>query len=200
MYTVVINDIAEAVRFLREGRVVAFPTGTSYGLAVDALQGNALQRLRNLKKRPEEKSFTVFLQEDLWPEYLKLTSEEKEFLSANQNKPITLLVKPKKTLSHLAQDGYIGLRVIDHPIMQKLASEVSVPLTATSANIAKEKPCQDSKCIQESFPGKIDETTYDLSLAGILDGTALPESKPSTIVKFEKGNPKIVRAGAFTVK
>ena len=209
MYTAVIRDISEATRFIHEGRIVAFPTGTSYGLAADVLQGNALQRLRNLKKRPEEKSFTVFMSENIWQEHLNLTNAEQEFLNGNKNRPITLLVKPNQSLKHLAQDGRhtgeprpigagrIGLRVIDHPLMQKLADEANTPLTATSANIAGEKPCRDLKCILTSFPGKIDETTYDLSLAAILDDGTLPKSKPSTIIKLYKGKPNIIRPGAF---
>ena len=199
MYAQVTNNIQDAVRVIREGRVVAFPTGTSYGLAVDTQQGFALQRLRNLKKRPEEKSFTVFMKESLWQEYLELAPGEKEALAKYAGKALTLLVKPKMLLEHLAQEGLVGLRVIDHPLMQELADAVSVPLTATSANVAGQEPCYATDCILKSFPGRIDETTYDLSLGCILDGGALSKSEPSTIAKLVDGKIEVIRQGALSL-
>lgn len=197
MYIDTTKDIRKSVAMLREGRLVAFPTGTSYGLAADALQGHALQRLRNIKKRPDEKTFTVFLDTSKWDEFLKLSSSEKEFLTARQKQPLTLLVEPNKTLMHLAQNNLIGLRVVDHPLMEELAAAYLSPLTATSANISGEEACFSSTCIQQKFPGKINETTYDLSLGCILDAGELLPSQPSTIVQLINDDPKIIRPGAF---
>lgn len=211
MYAPITSDIQAAIATIKSGRVVAFPTGTSYGLAADALQGHALQRLRNLKMRPQEKTFTVFMQPALWHTYLNLTSEETDFLQAHDNQAITLLVEPRQPLMHLQQQGRLGLRVIDHPIMQALAESLNVPLTATSANVSGQSACHDMVCLAKSFPGKLTNelltvhedheprgsagTTYDLSLGCILDGGTLPPSKPSTIVKLEGHHPIIVRPG-----
>jgi L-threonylcarbamoyladenylate synthase len=205
------TNISDAVKILRDGRVVAFPTGTSYGLAVDALQGFALQRLRNLKGRPSDKAFTIFLKNDLWDKFLRLTSQEIKLLKEMKGKPLTLLVKPAESLAHLAQERRVGLRVIDHPLMKQLADAVDVPLTATSANIAGHASCFDIKCIEKSFPGKLDpsdrrygdivaagDTTYDLSLGVILDGGLLRHSEPTTIAQIKKGAVNIVRQGAMT--
>lgn len=199
MYALRSTDIGQAVRFIREGRVTAFPTGTSYGLACDALQGHALQRLRNLKNRPAEKTFTIFLDTNLWDEFLDVKNEEREILSRYANTALTLLVKPKKSLAHLAQDGVVGLRVIDHPMMQELAQTAGVPLTATSANISGDPACYDTACIETSFPGKVG-TTYDLSLACILDGGNLQEGLVSTIAKLDNGKLEVVRQGALILK
>ncbi len=197
VYSTITKDMPEAVRIISEGRVVAFPTGTSYGLAVDALQGHALQRLRNLKKRPREKTFTIFLRQDLWEQHLNLTPEELAFLDRHANSALTLLVHPKESLQHLAQDGVVGLRLIDHPLMAQLAEAADVPLTATSANLSGEEPCYTTACILEKFPGKIDETTYDLSLGCILDGGELPQKKPTTIARIIDGQVKIIREGTL---
>ncbi len=204
------QDIAEAAEIIREGRVVGVPTGTAYGLATDALQGNALQRVRNLKKRPAEKTFTVFLQKKLWDRYFNITSEEEAFLERYQNQALTLLLKPKDALVHLAQEGHVGLRVIDHPFMQQLAEAVGVPLTATSANISDAPPCYDPPGVQRTFPWLLDSsdpalqqagaTTYDLSLGYILDGGKLASNKISTIVRLENGTPYIVREGSLKIE
>ncbi len=196
-YVLKTQDAAAAARAVRQGRVAAFPTGTCYGLAVDARQGHALQRLRNLKQRPAEKTFTVFMKEALWQEFLSLAEREKQTLLKLNNQPLTVLVKPSPAWSHLSRDGLIGLRIIDHPLMRSLAEIVGVPLTATSANPAGLPPAFTPDQIIEYFPGKLDETTYDLSLAAILDAGTLPASKPSTVIRFTGVNCdfKIIRAG-----
>lgn len=207
MYAPITKDISEAVRVIKEGRVVAFPTGTSYGLAVDALQGYALQRLRNLKRRPQEKTFTVFVQPALVQTYFEVTPEERDFLATHQNEALTLLLTPKEDLKHLAQDGRVGLRVIDDPVMKELAEQSSVPLTATSANVSGDNACYTAQCITDMFPGtaavsseelaRTGNTTYDLSLGCILDGGTLEEGRVSTIIRIDNGIPTVIREGSF---
>lgn len=194
----VTNDIHEAARVIREGRVVAFPTGTSYGLAVAALSGHALQRLRNLKERPQEKTFTVFMRPTLWDTHLIVTKPELVLLQHMRNQPLTLLVCPNDTLAHLAQEGRIGVRVIDHPLMEQLAAVLDVPLTATSANKSGKEPCRTPACIEQTFPWRIDESTYDLSLGCILDGGTLPQRQPTTIARLDDDKAIIVRQGGIS--
>lgn len=196
MYAIRTTDITKAVPVIREGRIVAFPTGTSYGFGVDALQGHALQRLRNIKKRPHDKTFTVCMHEGLWKKYLDLSSSEKAFLSRYANTALTLLVHPTNKLAHLEQDGFIGLRVVDHPIMQSFVELLDVPITATSANISGEEPCYTPDDIEQKFPGR-DGTTYDLSLGCILDAGPLQKGTQSTIAKLEHGNLQIIRQGSL---
>lgn len=194
------------------GRLVAFPTGTSYGLVADTQQGWALQRLRNLKNRPQEKTFTLFMQDGLWDQFLELTPDELTLLQKNTNQPLTLLVKPAASLAHLAQDGLVGLRVIDHPLMRELAEAVEVPLTATSANRHGEPACFSPAEIMKAFANPLPadrlgeedprgavDTTYDLSLAAILDGGDLPIKKPTTIAKVVGDTIQIIRPGVLTI-
>ena len=202
MYCKISQDPAEVIPYLNEGRLIAFPTDTSYGLAANALRGFALQRVRNLKRRPADKPFSVFMAERLWPEFLLLTDPERQFITKLTNQPVTILVKPVPDLSHLAQDGLLALRMIDHPLMRELASLSPVPLTATSANPAGKSPALSPKQIQAYFPGRVDDTTYDLSLAAILDAGTLPDSPPSTIVYLEPKNNtiEIIRPGKISVE
>jgi L-threonylcarbamoyladenylate synthase len=197
-YAIVTQDPHIAAPYIVQGRVVAFPTGTSYGLAADALQGHALQRVRNLKRRPQEKPLSVYMVPRVWDTYLDLTSEERLFLEQHASSALTLVVKPKEGLSHLAYEGCIALRVIDHPLMERLADIVDVPLTATSANLSEQEPCYTVEDIQRIFPGR-EDTTYDLSLACILDGGALSVRKPSTIAKVRNGSIEIIRQGSLTL-
>lgn len=191
------REVGRAVEVIRQGRIVAFPTGTAYGLAVDTLQGHALQRLRTLKKRLESKAFTVFLRETLWDQYFEISKEEHALLKKHANQPLTLLLRPKEPIAHLAQDNYVGLRMIDHLLMKQLAEAVDVPLTATSANISDYPPWYSPAAIQAEFPQIIDEWSlaYDLSLGCILDGGELAPNPPTTIAKLVDGQIQIIRQG-----
>ncbi|MBI1833918.1 MAG: L-threonylcarbamoyladenylate synthase [Candidatus Andersenbacteria bacterium] len=211
--TPITKDIKVAVHIITEGRVVAVPTGTSYGLAADALQGNALQRVRNLKHRPDEKTFTVFLKQSLWEEFFDITNEEIQFLQKYDGQALTLILTPKDSLAHIAQDGRVGLRVIDHPLMASLAEAVEVPLTATSANVSGQEACYDTTCVTTTFPGLLDptdtrhgdikragKTTYDLSLGCILDGGNLQPGRQSTIIRLEESIPIVIREGSLKLQ
>lgn len=206
MVTLVTKDTQIAKKIIQEGRGVAFPTGTCYGLAANALSGHALQRVRNLKQRPQEKPLSVFMAPALWDIYVDLTLEEKVFLQQHTGAALTLLVSCKPPLAHLtcrtgrqAHNNKVGLRVIDHPVMAQLAEIMQLPLTATSANITGEDPCYSTLCIQEKFPGRVG-TTYDLSLGCILDGGNLQPGRVSTVAQLAgDGSITIIRQGALVL-
>lgn len=211
MYFISTTDSSKAAAIIQQGRLVAFPTGTSYGLAADALQGNALQRLRNSKGRSKDKTFTIFMKPSLYAKHLLLTDRERTVCRAFTGRALTLLVAPRASLKHLAQDGLLGLRLIDHPLMEQLAAAVDVPLTATSANYAAGAPCYSPQCIKETFvnplpndrlgedtPRGASGTTYNLSLGAIMDGGELPPRPPTTIAKLDGDRIVIIRQGKIT--
>lgn len=199
MYILIIKDVEEAAKYIKDGRIVAVPTGTAYALACDAMQGHALQRLRILKQRPQEKALTVFLSDELVNRYFEITEDEQKLWEKYQGQPLTLLLKPKPALEHLDQDGKVGLRMIDHPLMKELAEAVDVPLTATSANISDTPPAYSPEEILKQFPAASEpfNTTYDLSLAAILDGGQLSPNPSTTIARLENGKIEIMRQGSL---
>lgn len=198
----VTTDIDYAVNIIRQGRVCAFPTGTAYGLAADTQQGFALQRLKNLKQRPAEKSFTVCMKETLLDRYVIISDLERQIMQKLQGQSVTVLLRPQDNLAHLAREGRVGVRLIDHPVMRQFVEALSVPVTATSANSAGQPSCYDPECIVAAFPSRTDETTYNLSLGAIIDGGQLPESKASTIIRINQAvnRLEIVRPGALSAK
>lgn len=201
VYTTITKNVAEAARFIKEGRIVAVPTGTAYALACDALQGHALQRLRTLKQRPQEKTFTVFISEQAMYPYINIWIQEQKLWDKYAGQPLTLLVEPKEPLKHLAQDGRVGLRMIDHPLMQALADAVQRPLTATSANVSGQPAAYSPDDILKQLPGvQEDGTTYNLSLAAILDGGTLPPNPPTTIARLDGEKITIIRQGVLQLQ
>lgn len=198
MYAKLTTDLTLAARYLAAGRIVAFPTGTSYGLAADALQGHALIRLRQLKQRPAEKPFSIFMAPPLWDKYLILSTAERDLLVHFSRQPLTLLVKPHADLSHLAKAGLVALRLCDHPLMTALANAVDIPLTASSANVSGQPACFDLPCLSRAFPGQITPSVYDLSLACIIDAGSLPGRPPTTIASLVNGQINVIRPGSIS--
>lgn len=207
-YAPITNDIGFATDIIQQGRVVAVPTGTSYGLAADALQGHALQRVRNLKGREQKNPFSVFIAAEYINVYFKLSVKERELFDSYKTQALTLLLTPKEPARHLAHEGLVAVRMIDHPLMQELATSAQVPLTATSANISGQDPCFDTVCIQKSFPGLLEPTdtrhgditragttTYDLSLGAIIGDQVLPKRKPTTLAKVVGDEVVVLRQG-----
>lgn len=182
------NDLEKVVKAIQVNKIVAFPTGTVYGLAGNALSTEALNSLRIIKKRPKEKTFTVFLDDSRIDDFFEVTSYEKKLIDRAGNAPLSILLKPKAALQHLAFDGLVGLRLIDHPLMKALSEVVSYPLTATSANLAGEEACVTPECIVDNLPGV--ELVYG--------GTELVASKPSSIIRLDERELRVIRAGSLS--
>jgi len=176
---------------LSRGDIIAFPTGTTYGLAVNALDVAALKRLTDLKGRGAEKAYMLLLPAKEVDTYVELTEQEKTALQAFADKPLTLLVKPRPMLEALAKDGRAGVRTPDHPFTKELVGMLKFPVTATSANRSGEPPASSVEELMKAFP--------DASFMAV-DGGTLPKRKPSTVASWNNGKWEIVREGDVLLK
>ncbi len=182
--------VTEAASVLKGGGVVLFPSDTCYGLAVDALEPNALDRLYAMKMRPREKAVScIFASIDAIAEYALVEREAREILERNLPGPFTFLLpaRPDSPLPFLL----IGARIPDCPLTQTLAHALGAPYTATSANISGRESCYDVK-----------EFLHQYALAGLrdlpdlaLDAGDLPRIPPSTVIDLSRGKPRTVRSG-----
>lgn len=187
--TIPLHHLTRAVSLMSRGVVVAYPTGTSYGLGVNALDQAALERLNALKQRSEEKTYTVLLPERDPERFVDWTAEERRVFLTLQNRPLTLLVRAREPLQHLAQDGRIGIRTPDHPFTRELVPLLPFPITATSANASGETPA----CTVTD----LETLAKDVRLF-VVDGGSLVRCLPSAVAAWEKGRWRIVRKGDVT--
>ncbi len=178
------RQIQEAVRLIKQGGLIAFPTETSYGLGVDPLNSKALERLFTVKHRARDKAILVLVQGkdhihllagDVPPVFVPLMDK---FWPG----PLTLVFPAKPGLSHLLTGGSstIGLRHSSHPVASQLVKTFSGPITATSANLSGQIAANTAEEVKEIFSGEIDL---------ILDGGQTPGGPGSTLVgcnKFRK--------------
>ena len=120
--------IIEAAASIRRGEIVAFPTETYYGLAVDGLDGAALERLFALKGREGEKT-SALLVADL-AMFAELCAEvparARELVAAHWPGPLTLALPARADLPvRIVRDGFVAARVSSHPVAHALVVAAS---------------------------------------------------------------------------
>jgi len=173
------------VAALTKGDIIAIPTDTVYGLACDATQLNAVERLHNLKGR-SGKPFTLFMQKGSIHEYAMATKHK--VIEYFMPGPITVILKTRKTAQLPSITDTIGVRIPDTDFVLTLLNSFGKPLAVTSANKTGARPLTSARDIAREFP--------EIEL--IIDAGKL-QSEPSTIVDLTKTPPVLMRKGAVPI-
>jgi L-threonylcarbamoyladenylate synthase len=181
-----------AVDWLRQGRIVVFPTDTFYGVAVDPTSATALRTLFALKGRPPESALPFvaasLAQVETWCGPLEGRSAR---LAARfWPGPLSIVLEAPRSVdpAALGGAGSIAIRVPDHAVARALASAWGAPLPATSANRTGAPPVR--------LPDALGAIADDASVL-VMDAGAAPGGASSTIVDARGGEPRLVRAGAI---
>jgi L-threonylcarbamoyladenylate synthase len=187
------NDIQAAALALREGKLVAFPTETVYGLGADATNDKAVAQVYAAKGRPAFNPLITHVPDAESAFALgEFTQDARKLALAFWPGPLSLVVPRKNScpVSLLASAGLdsIAIRVPSHPIALELLKAAERPVVAPSANPS----------------GKISPTTADHvrrylkdKVAAILDGGRCKVGVESTVVSFLDGGPKLLRHGGI---
>ncbi|MDP2106616.1 MAG: L-threonylcarbamoyladenylate synthase [Desulfobulbaceae bacterium] len=153
-------DLQQALLVLRQGGVVAFPTETYYGLAVDPFNGHAVDHLFELKRRPAVKPVLVLI--DGLDQLARLTVGVPEQFSSLMGAfwpgPLTLIFSalPSLCTQLTAGTGTIGLRISSHPFARQLCLLAGGAITATSANRSGSQPARTEQEVVAQFGHEVD--------------------------------------------
>jgi L-threonylcarbamoyladenylate synthase len=180
--------IREAAEMIREGLVVAYPTDTLYGLAVDPRNEDAVRRLYELKGRPEGSALTLIAADVAHVRAAGEMTAEAERLAARWwPGPLTLVIRARPILARgmLAGGDTVGLRIPDHGVAIALARDTGFCVTATSAN--------RSGATAASTPAAVAVALPDVD--AILDAGPARGGAPSTIVDASTRAVTLVRQG-----
>lgn len=196
-----------AIKFLREGKSVVYSTDTSYGLAVDATNVDALKRLYKIKQRkfstpvhiivPSISFAKKILQWDgiagqmakkFWPGPLTIVCDLSPNLSPRLGRGVKILS---------GGTGTIGVRMPKNKIALTLVKKLGRPVTTPSANPPDHLGGYDSYS-SDDVVAQFKNKKYRPDL--ILDDGKLKRIQPSTIVKVKHGKIKILRKGPITRK
>jgi L-threonylcarbamoyladenylate synthase len=185
--------IDAAVRILERGGVIAFPTGSLYGLGADALNASAVDRVFAIKKRTSDKPLLILVPDrkvvfDLAAE---VPPAAKRLMDRFWPGQVTIVFKtfPELPSNLTAGTGKIGIRLPGHPVAKALVAAFGRPITGTSANPSGHKGCHR---IAELDPKLIEQ--LDL----VLDAGPLKEGIGSTVVDITGAEPIVIREGSVS--
>ena len=149
------EDIQEALRVLRAGGIIVYPTDTVWGIGCDATNAEAVKRIYALKQREDSKSMLVLLDSPAKLNYYVkdipdaawalLEAVNNDEMSARQDelndemmKPLTIIYPGARNMAAnlIAEDGSIGIRITNEPFSKALCEQLRHPIVSTSANIS----------------------------------------------------------------
>ena len=184
--------ISAAAALIRDGRLVAFPTETVYGLGADATNGQAVASIFVAKGRPHFNPLIVHVKDvEQAREYAEFSPLAGELAKTFWPGALTLVLRRREDcrLSLLVSAGLetVALRAPSHPVAALLIAEAGVPLAAPSANPSGRVSATLAAHVEEGFRGKLDM---------ILDGGPTPLGIESTVIGFDEDRPVLLRPGA----
>ncbi len=153
------QDLSRCLETLKNGGVILYPTDTIWGLGCDATNEKAVKRIYNIKKRSDEKSMLVLLDNpNKIPSYINEMPEIAWDLIELTEKPLTIIYSNAKNLAKnlIAQDGSVGIRISEDEFNQKLIQRFKKPIVSTSANISGEKSPQNFSEISQEIIDSVD--------------------------------------------
>lgn len=185
--------LQEAVRVLRRGEVVAYPTDTVYGLAVDAMNPSAVARLFAAKGRCLMKAIPLIIGDlsQLRQVAATVPACAETLIAAFWPGPLTLLFEPQPDIPEVLRGAsrHIGVRWPAAAISQQLALELGRAITATSANRAGASAALSAAEVMMQLSADIDL---------VLDGGAASSADVSTVLDVTAVPPRVLRAGKIT--
>ena len=189
--------IEQAIKVIKRGGSIVFPTDTVYGLGVSALNPYSIERLFKIKKRPEGKPIPIIVKNIRMAKELAYIDKriEKALLEVWPGQ-VTVILEKRSIVPDILTAGRktVGLRIPNNYFTQYLMEYLDEPITATSANLSNKLPLISSMEVIKIF-----EKTYP-SPDLILDAGELPPSPPSTVLDLTSSQPKITRIGPISKK
>jgi len=188
------EDFVDIVRTLERGRVICFPTDTAYGLGVDPFNPSGVERLFEIKGRPESKPVLLLVDSVAMAESVSdPTPKFQGAASVFWPGPITMVVHASGDLSTriTADTGTVGLRWPRMPLAIRLIEGLGRPVTATSANRSQEPVARSVTEAMEQLGGGVD--VY-------VDGGHLQGEHVSTVIDLTEQPPVLLREGPVSYR
>lgn len=191
MKTRLLDDIEEAAQLLRQGKLVAFPTETVFGLGVDARSAAAVQRLFEAKGRPADNPLIVHLAEvPQWPWAAReLTPTASKILELYAPGPVTVVLPkaPQICSSVTAGLDSVGIRIPAAELAHEILALAGIPIAAPSANRSGRPSGTTWQAVLEDLEGRIDAIVcHDVSHLGL----------ESSVIDCTGAVPVLLRTGA----
>jgi L-threonylcarbamoyladenylate synthase len=172
--------VKTALETLEKGGLVVYPTETCYGLGVDATNQEAVDKILSYKKKRAGKAILVAVSgKEMAKEYVEVNEVAKNIYDNYLPGPISVVSKGRNKVAKGVQseDGTLGIRVSNYPLVLEITKALGKPITSTSANPSHKKN-----------PYIIDDVLKNISkkqrglIDLIIDAGQLPKRKASTVI------------------
>lgn len=183
-------EVSEAVRVLRAGGLILYPTDTVWGIGCDATDASAVAKVYALKRSENKKSMLVLCAStDMVARYVHHAPPIAYEVMELADKPLTLILPGASGLASnlIPEEGTLGVRIPDHDFCRALLRTFGRPVVSTSANLSGEPAAvslaDTARAIVEGV---------DFVVSPRFEGR--PTGKPSAIIAFtEEGAVRIIR-------
>jgi L-threonylcarbamoyladenylate synthase len=187
------ESIQVALKILRKGGLVVFPTDTVYGVGALAFDGKAVESIYIAKNRPLEKAIPVLIgdMEDMEKVGMNIPEIAYQLAARFWPGPLTCVIPKQPTLPEsVSATDTVGVRVPDHEVARALLRAAG-PMAVTSANISSQSSPSSAEEVFAQLDGRIDL---------ILDGGITPGGIPSTLVDCTGYEVRILREGPISLE
>jgi L-threonylcarbamoyladenylate synthase len=185
-------DLDRAVRYLKDGGVVAIPTDTLYGLAADVFNHGAIDRVFAVKGRSETSALPVLVNgwEQVHMVATDVPPQAKRLASRFWPGALTLVVLKADGLPDRLTAGgpTVAIRMPDHTVPIELMNGLGGPITGTSANVSGGPDPSTLAELTARIGARVDY---------IVQSGPVPRGIASTIVDITSGQPRLLREGAI---
>lgn len=182
------HSIDNAAAALRDGGIVVFPTETAYGIAADATNEEAVEKVYEAKQRPREKGLTVICSSlEQAEKYCDMNDIERRIAEEFMPGPLTLVVQKNDEIPDNLNESF-AFRISSSSIARTLAKDF--PITATSANISGSETSYSVDDISEELLEKVD---------AVVDRGKLDPMPTSTIVEVKDSEIVVHREGPISL-
>lgn len=187
------KEFENALEALNNHQVIAFPTETVYGLGVFYDDEKAYQLLNEIKRRKEDKPYTMMLDStNKISDYAFLNSKYLPIIKKYMPGSLTILVNSKSCVPGYVThcSGIIGIRIPNNKEALELLKYVRKPLLVPSANRKDEKPALNDQEVKAIFGDEVKAVIKGRAIGGL----------PSTIIDLTGEQIKIVREGPISLE
>jgi L-threonylcarbamoyladenylate synthase len=188
------DTIHRAADIIDNRGVVVFPTQCLYGLAADARDSSAIQKIFHIKHRPETNPLLILIHSptDLDELVTHIPDAAQRLIQAFWPGSLTLVFEAAPCVSDLltAGTGKIGVRIPSHPVARALVKAAGRPITGTSANRSGAPGCSHIKDLPQDLIRAADL---------VLDAGHLKGGTGSTILDITCDPPRVIRQGRIAL-
>ena len=188
-------DLEVAAELIRDGKTVAFPTETVYGLGANALDGDAVRGIFAAKGRPSDNPLIVHIADTAEVERLarEIPQGARTLMERFWPGPITIILKKQPCIPDEVTAGLdtVGIRMPESELARRFIAKCGVPIAAPSANISG-KPS----------PTTFEHTKQDMNgrAAGIIKGEDCRVGVESTVIDMSGEIPTVLRPGGISAE